>query len=195
MRRITRSTVAVVIAIATPGVAGGAVTAQHAIRPETCWPPPVVAPIRDGFRAPACRWCPGNRGIDYATRAGQPVSAVAPGDVTFAGAVSRVGYVTVRLADGRRVSYGGLTELQVITGDTVVTGQLLGTAAGDTVHLGLRAPEPPPSAPDAGWTSGYLDPAPWLGRWRTRVRLVPVTAGRRPPAPTVLVCPNPDRGG
>ena len=40
--------------------------ADRAVAAE-CWRPPVPAPVVDPFREPACRWCRGNRGIDYGT--------------------------------------------------------------------------------------------------------------------------------
>jgi hypothetical protein len=46
-----------------------------------CWEPPVDAPIVDTFREPACRWCPGNRGIEFGTVDGDVVRTVATGEV------------------------------------------------------------------------------------------------------------------
>src|SRR5690349_13785767 len=43
--------------------------------PGPVYHPPVEAPIIDRFRPPACSWCPGNRGIDYAVAPGTPVRA------------------------------------------------------------------------------------------------------------------------
>src|SRR5688572_19084604 len=71
-----------------------------------CWPPPVEAAISDHFRQPACEWCPGNRGLEYATAEGDGVRAVSSGEVTFSGRVAGTGYVVVRHADGLRVTYG-----------------------------------------------------------------------------------------
>ena len=47
------------------------------------------------FRAPACAYCPGNRGLEYDAAVGSPVRAAAAGTVTFAGVVAGVRYVVV----------------------------------------------------------------------------------------------------
>jgi murein DD-endopeptidase MepM/ murein hydrolase activator NlpD len=151
-----------------------------------CWLPPVDAPIADPFRPPACVWCPGNRGIEYATLPGVPVRAVAAGTVTFSGVVAGTTYVVVRLGDGRRVTYGGLDGVALRAGDVVATGHVVGRTAGP-LHLGLREP-----AVDGDTEVGerYVDPAPFLGRLVGRARLVPTDGTpRRPPPPPRLVCP------
>lgn len=171
MRRITfaprlAAAVAAVLVVAPPTpVAAG-----------TCWVPPVAAAVIDPFRAPACPWCPGNRGLSFGTSPGVAVSAVAAGQVTFAGRVAGVVYVVVELADGRRVTYGNLAEPAVEVGDRAVAGMMLGRTAG-VFHFGLRAPKDP-----AGGADTYLDPTALLGTWRYRLRLIPV-GGPAPPAP------------
>jgi murein DD-endopeptidase MepM/ murein hydrolase activator NlpD len=146
-----------------------------------CWPPPVDAPVADPFRLPSCRWCPGNRGIEYATATGDPVRAVAAGTVTFAGTIAGTTYVVVRHADGVLATYGNLAGGRLRAGDVIVGGTLIGTAAG-RFHFGLRDGD------------RYIDPAPFLGVWRGVVRLVPV--GAEPPAPApalTLACRSPIR--
>jgi murein DD-endopeptidase MepM/ murein hydrolase activator NlpD len=151
----------------------------------SCWLPPVDAPVTDGFRAPACTWCPGNRGIEYATAAGTPVRAVAGGVVTFAGTVAGTSYLVVRLGDGRRVTYGGLGPVARRAGDVVVAGELVARTAGP-LHLGLRAAA---VAGDPESDDHYVDPAPLLGTLVARARLVPVDGTpRRPAPPPRLVC-------
>lgn len=143
----------------------------------TCWPQPVSAPVTDPFREPDCRWCPGNRGIEYGTGAGAPVRAIAAGTVSFAGAVAGTRYVVVTHADGRRLTYGNLRDLTVADGDVVSRGTRLGETAG-RFHLGLRDGE------------RYVDPAPFLGEERGVVRLVPSDGtGAAPAPPPRLVCP------
>jgi murein DD-endopeptidase MepM/ murein hydrolase activator NlpD len=128
-----------------------------------CFPPPVDgAVVVDPFRPPACTWCPGNRGIEYATVAGSPVRAMVAGEVTFAGDVAGVRYVVVASEDGYRVTYGWLESIGagVGPGRRVRAGQHLGRA-GTRFHLGVRVGD------------GYVDPASLVGRWRVRPHLVP----------------------
>lgn len=143
---------------------------------RTCWLPPTPAPVVDPFREPACRWCPGNRGIEYGTRTGDVVRAVAAGRVTFSGSVAGVRYVVVQHADGRRTTYGRLAATRFRVGDAVIRGVVVGSVAG-RFHFGLREGDT------------YVDPAPLLGRFVNRPRLVP-TDGRaaNPPPPPVLRC-------
>lgn len=141
-----------------------------------CWLPPVDAPVADSFRPPACAWCPGNRGIEYATPPGVAVRAAATGRVTFAGTVAGRHYVVVRHADGHRVTYGNLRTTTWETGDAVVAGTVVGRTA-ENFHLGVRAGDT------------YLDPAQFLGRLVRRPRLIPSDGSAFPPAPPpVLRC-------
>lgn len=140
------------------------------VRAAPCWPPPVVAAVADPFREPPCAWCPGNRGIEFATERGARVRAVATGRVTFAGSVTGTVYVVVRLGDGRRVTYGNLESESFGLDDLVVRGQMIGRAAG-RFHLGLRDGD------------RYIDPGPYLGRYVRRPRLIPVDGSPPNPAP------------
>ncbi|HEX9260805.1 MAG TPA: M23 family metallopeptidase [Acidimicrobiales bacterium] len=127
------------------------------------------APVLRPFVAPACRWCPGNRGIDYATRAGVSVRAIGSGRVSFAGRVGRDLFVTVTHPDGLRSTYAFLGAVLVSRGATVFVGEPVGVTAGH-LHLGIRRGD------------GYIDPELLLGPVRTRrARLVPsrVPASRR----------------
>ena len=135
-----------------------------------CCHPPVDGVVVDPFRQPPCPYCAGNRGIEYRVRAGSPVTAVAAGTVVWSGPVAGVGYVVVRHGDGRRTTYGRLASSSVRLGDRVAAGRLIGTTSHE-FYFGLRV------------GGRYVDPAPLLGEWRTRARLVP-TDGRPPwPAP------------
>jgi murein DD-endopeptidase MepM/ murein hydrolase activator NlpD len=150
----------------------------------SCWLGPVDAPVADPFRPPPCRWCPGNRGLEYATDAGVGVRSVASGRVVFAGRVAGTGYVTVEVADPDgdgvvRVTYGGVTTT-LGAGDPVLAGTRIATTEG-RLHLGVRR------------EGVYVDPAPLIGRLQWPVRLVPVDASpARPAAPTGSIC-WPDR--
>ena len=143
-----------------------------------CWPPPVATPAVRPFEAPACTWCAGHRGLEYRPPADTPVAAVAPGVVVFTGRVAGTGYVVVRLADGRRVTYGFVHRLTVRPGQTVSQGQILARST-DRLFLGVRLGE--------GDAVAYLDPAPLLGRWRGPPRLVPADGSAPRPARTAGV--------
>ena len=144
-----------------------------------CLLPPVAAPVADPYREPACRWCPGNRGLTYATAAGVVVRAAAAGTVAFSGVVAGTRYVVVdHAAGGLRATYGGLASAVVAVGDAVVAGEAVGTAARE-LHFGLRRGDE------------YLDPTPLLGQLVPRARLVPTDGtGRRAPPRPRLVCPG-----
>ena len=143
---------------------------------STCWRPPVSAPVSDPFREPLCRWCPGNRGIEYAASAGDRITAVAAGEVTFSGTVAGRTYVVVRHPDGKRATYGNLADRLYAQGDVIATGALVGHAAG-AFHFGLRD------------GAHYVDPAPFIGRLAGVVRLVPADGSAAAPAgPPRLVC-------
>jgi murein DD-endopeptidase MepM/ murein hydrolase activator NlpD len=144
---------------------------------RVCWRPPTSAPVADPFRRPGCTWCPGNRGVEYGTLPGDPVRAVAAGEVTFAGDVAGTRYVVVRHADDLRVTYGNVDATAFVAGDVVVAGMLIGVAAGP-LHFGVRRGEE------------YVDPTPMLGVEVGVARLLPTdgTAGTRSP-PAVVRCP------
>lgn len=122
--------------------------------------PPVDAPVLDPFRPPSSAYGPGNRGLEYATTAGTPVHAVADGSVTFAGAVAGSLHVTVLHADGVRTSYSFLARVDVVVGQRLRQGSVVGTTAG-RLHLGARRGD------------AYFDPASLFDVGPPRVRLVP----------------------
>jgi murein DD-endopeptidase MepM/ murein hydrolase activator NlpD len=134
--------------------------------------PPVDAPVADPFRPPTGPYGPGNRGIEYDTAPGQPVGAIGPGEVVFAGPVARALHVTVRHPDGLRSSYSLLADLSVVRGQLVGRGDQVGTA-GESLHLGVRTPD-----------GTYLDPALLFGSYALVPRLLPhaAPADEDPPA-------------
>ncbi len=134
--------------------------AAHAAPQTVTYRPPVDAPIVDPFRPPAERWSAGNRGVEYATSAGEPVRAAAAGVVVFAGQVGGRLHVVVLHADGVRTTYAFLRSIDVHRGDTVVQGQPVGTAA-DSAHFGARIGEV------------YVDPVLLFGDGPPEVHLVP----------------------
>ena len=143
---------------------------------RTCWRAPVAAPIADPFREPLCRWCPGNRGIEYATDPGDTVTAVASGTVTYSGTIAGRTYIVVAHADGKRATYGNLADRLHSRGDVVAVGAVVGHSAG-ALHFGLRDGD------------RYIDPAPFIGRMEGVPRLVPSDGSTPAPAPPPrLVC-------
>lgn len=134
--------------------------------PAPPYRPPVPGPVVEAFRPPACTWCPGNRGIDYAPEPGTPVVASAAGVVTVAGPVGGTLLVVVAHADGLRTTYHDLATVSVGVGAHVDQGTLLGLS-GSHLHFGVRR------------GARYLDPAALLAAPGERPRLVPVA---RPPA-------------
>lgn len=141
--------------------------------------PPVVAPVLDPFRLPAGPYGPGNRGIEYDTWPGQPVVAAAAGSVVFAGAVAGSLHVTIGHADGVRTSYAFLASIDVVRGQQLGQGELVGRA-GETFHFGARI------------GSIYVDPAALFGAGPPEVALVPhdrpwqATSGRPANVPAVI---------
>lgn len=156
------------------GVPGGVLSLVASL----CLIPPVPGPVEQPFVAPVCRFCPGNRAVDYHADPGEPVVAPVSGKVRFVGSVAGVGYVTLEVAgdeDPRLVTVGGLRSLSSFLhqGREVGQGRRLGEAAGATVSLSLREISPTGEAI-------HLDPEPHLGRLRRRrARLVPLEF-RRP---------------
>jgi murein DD-endopeptidase MepM/ murein hydrolase activator NlpD len=140
-----------------------------------CLTPPVAAAVSAPFDGPACPWCPGHRGLQYATAAGTVVRAAGPGTVTFAGPVAGTVWVTVALDGGVLTTYGPLRTVLVRRGAVVGVGVALGTTVGP-LHFGVRI------------GGQYVDPAPMLGR---PVHLVPrlVPLDGRIPVPPALRCP------
>jgi hypothetical protein len=128
-------------------------------RPLT-YRPPVDGIITDPFRAPAQRFGPGNRGIDYAVPPLSPVRAAADGVVIFAGPVAGTLHVTIRHPDGLRSSYSFLASVTVTVGQPVRAGDEIGRTT-EVFHFGVRDP-----------TDTYLDPALLFGS-PGRAHLVP----------------------
>lgn len=147
-----------------------------ALLAPTCYRQPVTAAIVDPFRAPACTFCPGNRGLEYRPPSGTSVVAAADGVVRFSGVVAGVRYVVVDQRDGRTATYGRLATAQVGIGAALRAGDVVGTTT-DRFYFGLREGD------------RYIDPAPLLGSPRYRRRLMPIDgSGPRPPPPPTLRC-------
>lgn len=121
--------------------------------------PPVTAPIVDHFRAPACVWCAGNRGIDYTVTPGTSVHAAGSGRVDFAGPVGKDLFVVVSHPDGLRTTYAFVQSVSVSVGQSVATGEVV-ALAGPDLHFGVRRGDT------------YLDPELFLIGRRLKARLV-----------------------
>lgn len=146
----------------------------------TCLAAPVDRPLLDRFVAPSCPYCAGRRTLGFGARAGDVVRSPVSGRVHFVGEVVGVGYLTVTPAEDSSlmVTVGGMdpssgappgeerSASPLAPGTLVVAGRAIGTATGP-VTLSMRRRSPP--APDL-----YLDPEPYLARWRFPARLVPV---------------------
>jgi murein DD-endopeptidase MepM/ murein hydrolase activator NlpD len=162
------------------------VLAASPVAAAPCWTPPVDGPVVEPYRAPACTYCPGHRGIDFSSRPGQAVRAVAAGLVSFAGSVVGTRYVVVDHGDGLRATYGRLATVRVRRGSPIAAGDVIGTTT-DTLYFGLRRGVAPDDDP--------VDPTSMLGIRRYPARLVPTDGTRAPsPGPGRLVCRNPSLG-
>ena len=161
----------VVLVVLLYALAGGGSVAAG-----SCWRAPVSAPVADPFREPLCRWCPGNRGVEYATDPGDAITAVATGTVTYSGTIAGRTYIVVEHADGKRATYGNIADRMHARGDVVAVGAVIGHA-GNAFHFGLRDGD------------RYIDPAPFIGRVEGVLRLLPTDGSTPAPAPPPrLVC-------
>ena len=140
--------------------------AMPADRGVQVFQPPVEAPVSDPFRLPDGPYGPGNRGIEYATVAGDIVRASAGGVVEFAGPVAGNLYVTLDHGGGLLSSYSYLSRMSVSQGDHVVRGDVIAFASGRPLHFSVRK------------DGEYVDPAAFIGVRRVSVRLLPVGSYR-----------------
>jgi|GEM_PF-647998 len=179
VRRRIGSVVAVLV-LAVVATAAGSVSASG-----TCLSPPVTGPVVARFVAPACPYCAGRRTLDFAATVAEPVRSPITGRVHFVGDVVGTGFVTV--ATSRYlVTVGGLVPVSGL-GSSVERGQLLGRASG-TVRMSLRRF-------DVAGRRSYLDPEPFLVRWRVPARLLPLDGNRVRNVPAVLGCRTVISGG
>ncbi len=97
------------------------------------------------------------RGIELAARPGEPVLAVAAGRVRWVGEVRGGAGTAVLIDHGSFVSVLiGLGRVSAATGQSVSAGQVLGDAAGDSLHVEIRL--------RSGAFGSPVDPAPLLAR-------------------------------
>lgn len=105
---------------------------------------PVKLPINlvviDQFRAPSCKWCSGNRGIEYRTESGSIVTAAAGGIASFVGMVAGTNYVVIKTTKTIKnllVTHGRLQSVSVKSGAVIAVGQTIGVA-GESLYIGVR---------------------------------------------------------
>ncbi len=124
-----------------------------------CLHRPVRGPVVVFFRPPACQYCSGQRGIEFALGASTTVEAAADGIVTFSGVVVGTRYVVLEHLGGLMTTYGMLSDSRLIRGDSVRSGELVGHAS-RRFYFGLRL------------AGSYLDPLPLLQADNFRYRLI-----------------------
>lgn len=155
-----REALAVFLAVAA--FLGAAVLPAAADPPTVVdYRPPVEGAVVDPFRRPETDYAAGNRGVDLAAAAGEPVRAAAAGEVVFAGPVGGSVHVVVLHDDGLRTSLSFLESTSVRRGQRVVAGEVVGVAGGP-LHFGVRA----------GYV--YLDPMGLLRGLDPEVHLAPL---------------------
>lgn len=101
---------------------------------------PINLVVIDQFRAPSCKWCSGNRGIEYRTEPGSIVTAAAGGIASFVGNVAGTNYVvikTINTSDNLLVTHGRLQSVLVKSGAVITVGQTIGVA-GESLYIGVR---------------------------------------------------------
>ena len=121
--------------------------ASYSVAACTSFGTPMKLPINlvviDQFRAPSCKWCSGNRGIEYRTEPGSVVTAVAGGVATFVGSVAGTNYVVIKTngelktSDNLLVTHGRLRSVSVKSGALIAAGQTIGTG-GEFLYIGVR---------------------------------------------------------
>ena len=103
--------------------------------------PPIKLPINlvviDQFRVPSCKWCSGNRGIEYRTEPGSIVTAATGGIASFVGNVASTNYVVIKTINNLLVTHGRLQSVLVKSGAVIAVGQTIGVA-GESLYIGVR---------------------------------------------------------
>jgi murein DD-endopeptidase MepM/ murein hydrolase activator NlpD len=130
---------------------------------------PVIGEIVRDY-APVGRYG-GHWGVDFSVAEGTDVHAAEAGTVTFAGEVAGVLSVTVDHGGGLRTSYSYLSEIDVVRGQRVTVGSVVGTSGSDhdlaAVHFSVRIGDV------------YQDPEDWLACFSSpypALNLVPLPA-------------------
>lgn len=123
------------------------------------WPLSPRPPVVSGFDPPDAPWASGHRGVDLAGRIGQPVLAVLPGVVDFAGAIGGKRVLVIDHGD-TRTTYEPVAAV-VEVGADVRAGAVVGRLVAAGSHC------PPGACLHLGWIrnadDAYLDPLALLG--------------------------------
>jgi hypothetical protein len=150
----------------------------------TRWPWPVHGPVTARFATGPDPYARGqHRGIDIAAPRGNAVRSACAGRVRFAGRLPAFGRAASVECGPWIVSYGHLGSVDVRHGAQVETGERLGTAGIEALHLGVRR---------RGERHGYVDPLAFLSDpVPPQADPVPPTTAppARVPAPTSLPAP------
>lgn len=148
-----------------------------------CLSAPVARPLVAGFVAPPCPFCAGRRTVGFGATAGDLVRSPVGGRIHFSGAVAGLHYITIVPASdpSMLVTIGGAQPAPemvgaIAVGSIVAAGRGIGVATGPVV-LSLRRRYP---SGDRRTSAMYLDPEPYLARWRVPARLIALkgTSGR-----------------
>jgi murein DD-endopeptidase MepM/ murein hydrolase activator NlpD len=162
----------IAVSASVAGVGSGTTAAAPTTGVGAQLHPPLPLPLTvlHGFAPPAHPWEAGNRGVDLAAFAGEPVSAATSGIVLYAGLLAGRGVISIR-AGSLRTTYEPVSPV-VAQGDSVVAGQLIGFVSAAADACGL-----PGSCLHWGALQSdmYVDP---MGLLRSpRVRLLPIWSG------------------
>ena len=147
---MSRTTRVVSVASLLAALMVTAVMAAEGVDAAPCWRPPVAGAVVDPFRAPACTWCAGNRGIEYSVDRNSRVSAAGSGTVTFVGEVAGTGTWWSSCPAGGGSPTVGSRARGSSAGDVVVAGAEIARTTTEFL-FGLRVGDE------------YADPAPYLG--------------------------------
>jgi murein DD-endopeptidase MepM/ murein hydrolase activator NlpD len=141
---------------------------------------PVEGPVIRGFEPPPDPYGPGHRGIDIGAPLGTDLVGAEDGVVAFAGWVGGSLFISIDHEDGVRSTYSWLSAVEVVKGDAVVRGQVIGrTGRGHSdvptphLHFGTRIGET------------YIDPLLMLERGSVVgiIHLAPLVEPRGVPPP------------
>lgn len=128
------------------------------------WPLAPLPTVIDTFHPPPEPWAPGHRGVDLLGVVGQPVAAIGPGTVTFAGMIAGRGVVVVDHGS-LRSTYEPVAP-RVKRSESVAAGQVIATLAAVQSHC------PPQACLHLGVRRGddYIDPLTLLSPRPVRLK-------------------------